>query len=113
MRLTKAVAAWGTPVFREVLKAEIEHLGIAELPLQQALCSGHRALDSDLQAMINAVDESDGVIVVRVGLFYSGMDGGSCCADDPSPIDPHPEYCELQFSIDPASGDAVASLLNG
>ena len=112
MKLKRAVQAWGSPAFRDELKAELETLGVNDLPLQRALSSGNYVLDQKPMAMINAVEEHDGAIVARVGLFFAGMDVGSCCVNDPTPVEPHDEYCELRLSIDPATGDTRVTLLD-
>jgi len=42
---------------------------------------------------------------VRAGVFYRGIIAGSCCIDDPTPVEPHEEYCELEFRIDRETGE--------
>lgn len=111
MRLTRAIRAWGTPGFRNELKAEIERIGIGELPLQRALTSGNYVLDEKPTVLINGVDEHDDVIIARVGLFFAGINAGSCCAGDPTPVEPHLEYCVIQFDIDRATGETQVTLL--
>ncbi|MCP5413031.1 MAG: hypothetical protein H6961_00200 [Chromatiaceae bacterium] len=84
----------------------------AELPLQRALRYGNYVLDQPPTVIINGVDEREGAIVVRAGLFFAGVDAGSCCASDPTPVESHQEYCVLQLTIDPATGDARIELLD-
>jgi hypothetical protein len=48
---------------------------------------------------------------VKAGIFYAGILGGCNCADDPTPLDTQPEYCELWFEIDMRSGETHASLI--
>lgn len=112
MRLTRAVRAWGTPGFRDELAAEIAGMDPAVLPLQRALRYGNYVLDQPPTVIINGVDERDGAIVVRAGLFFAGVDAGSCCASDPTPVESHQEYCVLQLTIDPTTGDARIELLD-
>lgn len=99
IRLTKAVSAWGTPAFNEVLKGEIERLG-DQLPLQQGLSAGSYSKADGLSAMIIKVDEEADLIHVKAGVFYSAIIAGCSCADDPTPIEDLPEYCELCLDID-------------
>lgn len=113
IRLTKSLSVWGTPAFRETLKREIEDLGATHLPLQQGLSTGSYAIDDGLQAMILGVAEGPTTIRVQAGLFYSGIIAGCSCADDPTPVEAHSEYCEVALDIDKATGETtVAPLLD-
>lgn len=103
--------AWGTPGFRDALKREIECMDADQWPLQAGLGTGSYADAEGLRAMILGVDEGEAVIRVRAGLFYYGVIVGCNCADDPTPVDRHSEYCEVQLDIDKATGWAQVSLL--
>jgi hypothetical protein len=111
MRLANAVGAWGTPKFREVLKDEIEQLAISELPLAQALQFGNLVADERPTVMINGIEDQGDHVMVRIGLFFAGIDAGACCADDPTPVDSHQEYCVMQLHVDLATGEAQADLM--
>lgn len=111
MKLTRALRAWGQPGFRTELKAELEQLGVMDLPLQQALRSGNRVMDEKPTVMINGYEEAEDAIIARVGLIFSGVDSGSCCAGDPTPVEPHVEYCEIQLEIDRTDGEARLTLI--
>ena len=112
MRLTRTVRSWGTPGFRDVLKEEIERIGVDELPLRQALQRGNFLVDEKPVVMINGIDALEETIVARVGLFFAGIDTGSCCANDPTPVQPHHEYCVIQLEIDRATGKTRITLLD-
>lgn len=99
IRLTKVVSAWGTPAFNEVLKGEIENLG-DQLPLQQGLTKGSYSKGEGLSAMIIKVEDDADLIHVKAGIFYSAIIAGCSCADDPTPVEDIPEYCELRLDID-------------
>jgi hypothetical protein len=99
IRLLRSVSAWGTPAFNEVLKGEIECLGEA-LPLQQGLSKGSYSKGEGLSAMIIKVDDEPDLIRVKAGVFYSAIIAGCSCADDPTPVEDLPEYCELRLDID-------------
>lgn len=109
--LTKSLNAWGTPDFMDTLKREIEGLGAGELPLQQGLSTGSYAVDRGLKAMVLAVSEEPAALRVRAGIFYSGIIAGCSCADDPTPVDEHSEYCEVRLDIDKATGETAVALL--
>jgi hypothetical protein len=112
IRLTQSLRAWGTPQFRAILKREIEGLGADHLPLQQGLSTGSYALDHGLQATILRIFEGPTTIQVQAGLFYSGIIAGCSCADDPTPVDEHSEYCEVQLDIDKTTGETTVALLS-
>ncbi len=109
IRLPDSVAAWNTPAFRDVLKREIERLDPGLLPLQQALSATSYALGEGFQAMVLGVSEQAGIIRAEAGVFFSGIVAGCSCADDPTPVEPQNEYCELRFEIDMATGAANVS----
>lgn len=110
VRLAKSLSAWGTPGFETVLKQEIAQLDPAWLPLQQGLSGSSHALDRPVQAMILRVEEHVGTIRVKAGIFYSGIIAGCNCADDPTPVEENPEYCEVCLEINKTTGEAVVSL---
>lgn len=99
IRLTASLQAWGSPDFPSVLKEEIGRLDAAHLPLQQGLTASSHALDGSHSAMIISVAEMADCIQARVGIFYSGILAGCSCADDPTPVAPQNEYCEVLVSI--------------
>ena len=101
-----AIAIWGTPGFEDALRREIEQLGPDQLPLQEGLTTGSYADAQELRAMILGVSDEPATIKVRAGLFYFGIIAGCNCADDPTPVDRHSEYCEVQIAIDKASPKA-------
>ena len=112
IRLGKALKAWGTPDFEEVLKREIEGLGVGQLPLQQGLSTGSHAVDDSLGVMIISVTESADVIHAKAGIFYTGIIAGCSCADDPTPVDENTEYCVVQLDIDKTTAETTVLLLN-
>ena len=83
---------------------------LRQLPLQQRLSSGSHALDSRVEAMIISSFDDAGRIHVRAGIFYSSIIAGCSCADDPTPVDEHAEYCEVILVIDKATGETVVTL---
>lgn len=110
IRLTASTQAWGTPEFRATLKREIEALDPGLLPLQQGLSASSYALDDKVTAVLVSSDEAAGRIRARMGLFYFGVIAGCSCADDPTPVEPQNEYCEIDLTIDRADGEATIRL---
>jgi hypothetical protein len=111
IRLSKALNAWGSPDFEEILKREIEQLDAGQLPLQQGLSTGSYASDNTLGVMIISVSDDPDVIHVKAGIFYSGIIAGCSCADDPTSVDENAEYCEVQLDISKATAETRVTLL--
>ena len=111
IRLPKALSAWNSPAFKKVLQAEIEHLDAGSLPLQQGLSQGSYASQEDISVMLISAAELPDCIRARAGIHFTGIIAGCNCADDPTPVDGHPEYCEMQFDIDRQTAETTVTLL--
>ncbi|HUW50661.1 MAG TPA: hypothetical protein VMV75_06565 [Sulfuricella sp.] len=111
IRLSKALNAWGTPDFEDVLKNEIAQMDASQLPLQQGLTTSSYALDDKIRAMIISVSESDNFIHAKAGIFYSGIIAGCNCADDPTPVEEQSEYCEVRLDIDKTTAETTITLV--
>lgn len=111
IRLTKALAAWGTPDFPGVLKQEVAHLDAGVLPLQQGLSTASYVIDDKLDVMIISVAEEAGLIRVKAGVFYAGIIAGCSCADDPTPVDELSQYCEVRLEISKTTAETTVTLL--
>jgi len=111
IRLTKAIEAWGTADFTDILKHEIEELDAEQLPLQQGLSFTSDVGDCQFRAMIMRVTEGEEYIKIKAGIFYTGIIAGCSCADDPTPISEQSEYCEVQILIDRNTAEATVVLL--
>ena len=111
-RFPRSVAALGGEGFRAAVKAEIEALDVELLPLQEGLSRSSHVSADRVGATILRVEEGDGRIRVKAGLFYTGIIAGCSCADDPTPVDALTEYCEVWIDIDPATGAGSVALAN-
>jgi hypothetical protein len=111
IRLTKALSAWGNANFNEILKQDIEQMNADQLPLQQGLTTGSYVGDGNRTVMIISVVEAPAVIRVKAGIFYTGVIAGCNCADDPTPVNEHSEYCEVQIDINRMTAEATITLL--
>jgi hypothetical protein len=110
-KLPQTLQAWGTPAFRDALKAEIARLGPGELPLQQGLSGSSYATDTPPQAvLLHATDEGPHLLI-KAGLFYAGIIAGCSCADDPTPTEEQTEYCEVMVELDKTTAEARIRLL--
>lgn len=110
--LHKTLAAWNTEQFEAALKSEVEQLKVEQLPLQQALSHSSIALDSPVKAVILGAEQHNDTIRVKAGLFYEGLVAGCSCADDPTPVEAVPEYCEVLLEIDLQTASTTVTLLD-
>ncbi|BAO45670.1 hypothetical protein [Thiolapillus brandeum] len=97
--------------FSAMLKKELKNLGLSGLPLQQGLSSSSVALDDKLQVVLLNIEDDTDRILVRAGLFYTGIIAGCSCADDPGPVEEQNEHCEVAIEILKATGTASIKLI--
>lgn len=109
--LAESLKAWGSPGFEETFSAEVGSLDSTQLSLQKALKQSSYVSGNDFTVIILNTSETEYDIEVKTGIFYSGIIAGSCCADDPTPMDQQIEYCELQFVINKLSAETTIKLL--
>lgn len=111
LSLPKALAAFGTPQFKTEFCTEICAVGVSALPLQQAVSTSSVALADKLEVMILHSSETAQHVIIKAGVFFTGVIAGCSCADDPTPVDEQAEYCELLFRIDKATSAATVQLV--
>lgn len=112
IRLSKTIQAWGAANFDEIFKEEIQKLDRNLLPLQAGLSQSSYVSDDELKVILISASEKDNNIAIKAGVFYSGIIAGSCCADDPTPVDHQTEYCELLIELDKSTAEASIKLLS-
>jgi hypothetical protein len=98
-------AAWNTPGFDAVFKHEVEQLDAGLMPLQQGLTGTSSVADAPFTVLLLRATAAGDCLQVKAGIVYAGILGGCSCADDPTPLEAQPEYCELWFDIDLRSGE--------
>jgi len=59
--------------------------------------------------MVLASEDVGHEIALRIGVFYRGIIAGCSCADDPTPVEPVNEYCELNLRLDKSTAMATVS----
>lgn len=111
IKLANSVQAWGTAEFEQVLKDELKQLDPGLLPLQEGLSQTSYVTSGAIDAVVLNSTENADSIYVKVGIFYGGVIAGSCCADDPTPVEEQTEYCELQLAINKTTAEATMTLL--
>ena len=109
--LSESVKTWGLPGFEKSFKAEVGALDSMQLPLQQGLTQSSYVSESDFTVVILNTSDTAKIIHVKTGIFYAGVNAGSCCADDPTPLGEQTEYCEIQFEINKSTAKATIKLL--
>ena len=109
--LEKSRSAVGHENFQQVFRDEVCQLDKNLLPLQQGLKQSSFVSDSPIDVLVMDTLETDSEIIIRTSVFYSGIIAGSCCADDPSPVDELTENCELQFILDKNTANTSVSLI--
>lgn len=107
----KTLDNFGTPDFNATLKNDILQIEKSQLPLQQALTQTSYVSDTDFSVVVLNSEDNGSTIIAKVGIFFFGIIAGSCCADDPTPVDELQEYCELEFTINKKTGEASIVLL--
>lgn len=110
IRLENVLRNWGSADFRDTVKQQLELLDTEQLPLQEALSQSSYVSNSGFTVMIINESEQAENIIVKAGIFYSGIIAGCSCADDPTPVDEVSEYCEVEVKIDKKSAEATILL---
>ncbi|OBS08610.1 hypothetical protein [Acidihalobacter prosperus] len=110
----EALRAWqdeDTGTFTQAVARALADLGTRGLPLQAALRISSYALDAPIEVTVLRTESRGRAIEVRAGIFYTGIIAGCSCADDPTPVTPQNEYCEILLTIDRHTAKAGIVLL--
>lgn len=110
--LPETLSAWQTGDINIALKKEIANLDSELLPLQQGLRLSSYALSDKLSLTILSILEEDNNILVKAGLFYTGIIAGCNCADDPTPVEKYNEYCNALFRINKITAETTVELVD-
>lgn len=110
MKLSKSKIAYGSEEFEDTLKKEIQTLSPEQLPLQKGLSISSYVGPSPFTVTILKVSEDADNIIIKTGVFYTGIIAGCNCSDDPSPVDEQNEYCEILFTINKNTAETSVNL---
>jgi len=110
LALRDSLRTWGTPDFAATLKREVAEHADA-LPLQQALTGTSAVSDDAITVVFLDARADDALIHAKVGIFFGGILAGCSCADDPTPVEPQTEYCEVLLVIDRSQAETTTLLL--
>lgn len=106
--LPGAVKAWHTDDFPAVLKAELEALAPASLPLHKGVSQAGMVGEAPMTVIVlNYVDEEK-IITGKLGVFFTEVVINCGCGDDPMQIN---AYCELLIGIDKATAAATINVV--
>ena len=111
IKLVRTLKSLGSEYLVEAFKEEVESLGYSILPLQSALCHSSHVVEDKLKVIVLDTDETANTLNLRAGVFFSGVIAGSCCADDPTPMEKQHEYAEFEFVIDKQTAVTDITLL--
>jgi len=116
LNLSLLLPLWGRADFIPRLTHILENLSetdsLAVLPLQQGLTQSSMALTKNIKIILVKCQEAPETYTTTGHIFYYGVVAGCNCADDPSPIEPIPEYCAFSLSINKQNGDSQISLID-
>ncbi len=110
--LNQSLQAWNSDDFNNVIKKELCSINSDLLPLQQGLRQSSYAIGKNLSVSVLNADSDDNYILVKAGLFYTGIISGCNCADDPTPIDEINEYCEVLLRINIKTAETTVTLID-
>jgi len=110
-KLFRSTASWNTEQFENVFQSEVCNLDHELLPLKDGLSQTSYVSDSPIKVSVFGTQEIGNIIRVRAGIFFNGIDAGSCCADDPTPVCEQPEYCVMQFDIHRLTADSTVVIV--
>lgn len=112
IQLHKSLTAFGSQDFKKILKEEIQQLDTSLLPLQEGLSQTSYVSEGAIEAVILNTLETEESIRVKASIFYSGINAGSCCADDPTPVDEQTENCVMQFDINKQTAETKVTVMD-
>lgn len=96
---------------KAIAKKELQQIDSASLPLQKGLSFSSAVGDNPINFVILKIEENDEFVLIKSGIFYTGIIAGCSCSDDPTPLDEQNEYCEVLFSINKLSAETSVKLL--
>lgn len=108
----KILQSLSNPDIKAIAKNELQKIAPELLPLQQGLSLSSSVSSSPISIVILNINEENESVIIKSGIFYTGIIAGCSCSDDPSPLDEQNEYCEVVFSIDKKSAETNVHLLN-
>lgn len=108
LKLDAALQAWNTAAFAPTLKAELEGLAPASLPLHLGVSQAGMVDDKPITATVLGSRDVGEAIEVKVGVFFTEIVINCGCGDDPMPIN---AYCELLICIDKVTAEATITVV--
>ncbi|MBL4711062.1 MAG: hypothetical protein JKX75_00930 [Gammaproteobacteria bacterium] len=110
--LPLSLDAWDSNDFKTIIKKEVCSIDPNLLPLQQGLSQSSYAISDSLSVSIISMHHNNDYLLIKTGLFYTGVISGCNCADDPTPVVENQEYCETLFCIDKKTAETTVTLID-
>lgn len=111
IKLNKTILAYNTEQFIKIAKDEIGKIDPSLLPLQEGLSLSSYVGKTPFSITVLNVSDEDKELIIKAGVFYTGIIAGCNCSDDPSPVDEQNEYCEIILCINKNTAETVIHLL--
>lgn len=100
--------AWGTPDWDDALARFLSSVEARSLPLTRLLSYGSFPLEEGMVLrLLSATRPQDGVLLLKVAVFFDSVLAGCSCADDPSGESVFAEYGELELLLSPSEAMAI------
>ena len=112
IQLPRSLRAWNSESFKAVIKQELCSIDTNLLPLQKGLHYSSMANADSLSISVLTINDDVKQILVKAGLFYTGIIAGCNCADDPTPVDENNEYCEVLLRINKQTAETTVTLID-
>lgn len=109
--LKNILKSLNNPEIKAIAKNELQKIDSSMLPLQQGLSFSSAVSSHPVNFIVLNIEENNDFVLIKSGIFYTGIVAGCSCSDDPSPTDEQNEYCEVLFSINKLSADTSVKLL--
>ena len=110
--LNNILSSVNSPDFKQTIKDKISKLDKNLLPLQKALSLSSYVGSTPFSVVILNTKNDEDYLIIKAGIFYTGIIAGCSCSDDPSPTDEQNEYCELLFSVNKETEYTEVKLLD-
>jgi hypothetical protein len=103
IKLPDSLRDWETPELSKSFKREIQCLPPGALPLQSRGMQNGLVDDTDLSPIILQAIDTEDMLTIKAGIFFSEIIGGCSCGDEPAVEN---AYCEIRVEICKATAEA-------
>lgn len=104
----QSVLEFHSSSFQRTLKTQIKSLPSGSLPLEKALTQGGYVDDDDIDVAILSNTETEEIITLKLGVFFTEIVINCGCGDDPMPIN---AYSEMNMLINKLTYEATFEII--